>query len=437
MPHNENTCVILSQLDRKGNYNSSRQKPEKYIPLIHALILPTLRRQGFQEENIEVSQGRNKEFIDERLRDADLCIADLTSLNPYVMYGYGLRVGIGKPVIAITTDNTTELFFEASNVQLLQCDVDTIKGLMDSQQKLETIVQGCISEGFSPKTGSGSYAELSERLKAIELRLDKLIPDEHLVHASTKRDNSDEVVKRLGSIKMAFNYALRNKDVRLGEELMPRLKEQLTPEHYMYLVVGQLSAIGSKLAAAELKESWASVVDKLSLREQLNVMAGYISFCNQFDMEVEELRFVAEELLRITERIRASDLDDQNKNELLAGVNNQTNRLYYGAYVTSNHGSDTESHPEWLKKAIDSLQEAIKLAPNEASYHFNLALCLDEAGRLDDAKEEIDRCLSISTEDSSHLRLAYDIYNRIGDDVRAKEVKEILSRINPTAAELL
>lgn len=443
MAQNEYTCFFISPIGSKLGDEAQRKIYEHSNTVFDALILPTLRIFGFQEGNVirsdhEATPGRITESIDKHLRGDDLCIVDLSGLNTNVMYEYGLRVGIGKPIIAITSDSTSRLPFDVQDVRTLQYDIKTVTGLLDAQRGLEKMVRSCFNEGFQPKTGSGSFAELSERLKSIESQLAKIIASGIGNNSAVDLEgNTAEIINKLGSTIAAFNYALRTRDIQLGEQLMPRLKHELSPERYIDLVIAQLSTLGSKAAGKELKSSWPYVVQNLTLQQQYEELASYISYCNRVDLEPQELDFVTRELSALEKRIKGSNMSDDEKRELCAGIYNQTNRIYFGAYTTSNHSTETAEHQKLLQRAIDSLERAVELNPNDASYYYNLATCQEKAGRIDEAKKAIDKCLDISTEDSDHLRLAYKLYIQSGEGELAKEVKEKLRTINPYWEKML
>ena len=444
MAQNNYTCFIISRIGNKMGSNEDRKVYEEAYTVLNALILPTLRICGFQEENVvrsdqDANPGRITDSIQTHLREDDLCIVDLSGLNPNVMYEYGVRVGIGKPIIAISSDSPSKMPFDVKDVRTLQYNVESVSGLMESQRKLEKMVRNCIEDGFSPRTGSGSYAELSERLRTIELQLSRLVSDSNSGSELSLSNSISvaEIIRQTGSPISAFNYALRMRDVQLGEALMPRLKAQLPTERYIIHVIGQLSALGSRKAAEEVKSSWPYLVEHLPLRQQYEVMGAYISFCNRVDSELEELDFISKELTNLIDRIEKSELGKDEKDHLLAGVYNQINRLYHGAYSTANQNSESEIHREWLEKAIDSLQQAVNLVSDEASYYFNLAVCLDKAGRLEEAKQQIEKCLSISDKDSDYLRFAYSIYSQSGDFDQANKIKEKLRKFYPYVAAML
>ncbi len=435
------TCFIIAPIGNKYGDSDQQKKYEHFSTVLEYLILPSLRLVGFKPENIirsdsESGVGKISESIMSHLRQDDLCIADLTGLNPNVMYEYGVRVGMGKPVIPIAAAGTS-LPFDVHDMRTVIYNIETISGLMEAQKKLENTVKAGVVDGFSPKSGVGSFTELSERLQNIEKYLVELIKGGGNSTTASFDQSANKVVKELGSVRAAFNYALRNRDVVLGEELMPRLKAELEYDRYIDLVIAQLAALGSRKAGRELKENWAFITQQLPLRQQYEEIGSYISFCNRADLEVEELDFVSEELERLEERVVSSDLPVDEKHDLLGGIYNQTNRLFFGAYETSNRSSTREINKSWLIKAIEALEKAIELKPNEPSYFYNLALCYQKNKQLAESEKAIDRCLEINSGDSDHLRLAYSIYIEAAKFEKAKKIKERLEKEFPYIATML
>ncbi|MGE7185301.1 hypothetical protein ACQKKK_15215 [Peribacillus sp. NPDC006672] len=84
--------------------------------VIDAVIIPRLIEAGFNEGNISVAHristagSINKQLITRIIED-DLVIANLTKLNPNVMYELAIRHAIRKPVIQIC-ENGTKLPFD-------------------------------------------------------------------------------------------------------------------------------------------------------------------------------------------------------------------------------------------------------------------------------------------------------------------------------------
>ena len=91
-----------------------------------------------------------------------------------------------------------------------------------------------------------------------------------------------------------------------------------------------------------------------------------------------------------------------------AGLYNQKNRIYFGAYTTLE--GKGEAHPEYLEEAVQALEKAIKLNDREPSYYYNLATCLRKRGDLDGAVTAISKCMELDSNDDDHLKLAYELY---------------------------
>lgn len=117
-----------------------------------------------------------------------------------------------------------------------------------------------------------------------------------------------------------------------------------------------------------------------------------------------------------------------------AGLYNQKNRIYFGAYTTLE--GKGEVHPEYLEEAVQALEKAIKLNDREPSYYYNLATCLRKRGDLDGAVTAISKCMELDSNDDDHLKLAYELY-REKKDPRADHVLQKLQEVNPYLATLL
>lgn len=435
------TCFIISPIGNRLGDDKEKGRYQHFKSVFDYLILPALRYAGFKEQNIlrsdnETRVGRISESIMAHLKQDDLCIADLTGLDPNIMYEYGVRTGIGKPVIPIASSET-ELPFDVDDVRTILYSIDDITNIMGAQRTLENYIRAEMSKGFSSQNSRGSYIELSERLERIEKDLAQLITQDGRHDATPLNGKTEKIIRELGSAKAAFNYALRNRDIALGESLLPRLETEMSKDSYIDQVISQLAAMGSQKAGTELRDNWEYIKKKLTLRQQYEEIGCYISFCNRHDKEVEELEFISTELNDLERRVIVSDLSDDEKRNLQSGIYNQTNRLYFGAYKTASNNSQEEVDESWLRKAIDSLEKAVLINPKEPSYYYNLAICYRESKQLDQAVEAIDQCRKLDTKDSDHLHLAYMIYKETGKENDAEQVKAELEIINPYVAAML
>ena len=235
----------------------------------------------------------------------------------------------------------------------------------------------------------------------------------------------DDILTQLSPIQ-AFNYALTQRDLKLGEDLMPVLEGALSKERFIDQVVAQLTSMGSAKAARILEENWDYVASNFTFKQRYEEVGCYISYCNRADCEPEHL----EKLVATIEGL----LDEAPSPKDRAGLYNQKNRLYFGAYTTLE--AKGEVHPEYLETAIQALEKAIKLNGDEPSYYYNLATCQRKKGDLDAAVDAISKCMDLDSNDDDHQKLAYEL-NTEKKDSRAVGTLEKLAAVNPYLAKLV
>ncbi|PEW44421.1 hypothetical protein COE01_14855 [Bacillus thuringiensis] len=105
-PNKDKTCFIITPI---GDDQSDIRRAADGV--IDAVIIPSLLEIGFQKDNIKVAHRManpgsiNKQVI-ESIIESDLAIANLTTLNPNVMYELAIRHAVRKPVIQICQKGT-------------------------------------------------------------------------------------------------------------------------------------------------------------------------------------------------------------------------------------------------------------------------------------------------------------------------------------------
>ncbi|PEO57639.1 hypothetical protein COI41_29895 [Bacillus toyonensis] len=105
-PNKDKTCFIITPI---GDDQSDIRRAADGV--IDAVIVPALVDMGLDEENIKVAHRMpspgsiNKQVITSVL-ECDLAIANLTNLNPNVMYELAIRHAARKPVIQICQKGT-------------------------------------------------------------------------------------------------------------------------------------------------------------------------------------------------------------------------------------------------------------------------------------------------------------------------------------------
>jgi hypothetical protein len=129
------TCFIICPL---GNPNSDTRKNANL--LCSTIIDPALKGFSFSIKRADKSNvsGSITEQIISDIKKSELCIIDLTELNPNVMYEFGRRAETGKPFI-VMAQYGQELPFDTS-------DINTIFYKLDFAEDAKTEIRGRIKE---------------------------------------------------------------------------------------------------------------------------------------------------------------------------------------------------------------------------------------------------------------------------------------------------
>lgn len=429
------SCFFITPIGEEGTENRNNADMA-----MNVLLMPALVQCGFSANNIfraDHLTGNNlSEDMKYHLDNDELCIVDVTGFNSNVMYEFGYRQGLGKSLILIRDKNDqTDMPFDISHERLIIYDFKSSNAFHNLPVTINTLrqnIQQRVDEGFIGSQGSGSVQDILSKLNSLESRLNRLLADSSgIVSDSTGEDNAvAKVVRELGSPIAAFNYALTNRDPVLAEGLLPRIKHSVSKEYYLRAAVAQAAALGSEKAAMILENEWDYIDKHFSLDEKSAMLGCYVNYCNKHNCELDKLEFVG----GIIENLQ-KQADISSNKEATAMILNQKNRIYHGAYTTTEmHGTP---NVEYLDSAIEALLEATKISPNEASFFYNLAICYREKGNTAQSVSAIESCLALEKDDADHLALAYKIYNDVGNTEKAKEAKNRLHSISPLRADML
>lgn len=426
MIYKEYTCFFVSPISQPGT------DIRKNSDLVKSLLLtPALTQCGFSTDRIvrsdELGTANIQDDMKAHLDNDELCIVDITGLNPNVMYEFGYRRGLGKALIVIANEKT-KTPFDISADRIVRYDLESVDALSKLPSAIEALrkqAQDRISAGFVEN--NGSINEIVGRLASIEKKLNDVLAKPISTPSLESSNNVREIIRQLGSPIAAFNYALRGRDVALAEALLPRLETSLPKDRYLDEAVASVASLGSSRAAAILKSEWEYISENLTIQQQCEELGSLVSYCNRRDCEMDEIDFVIKEADRL---LTAAETDKQK-----AHIYNQINRISFGAYTTNARSGHTDERD--LDRAIDALQKAVSLNPEEPSFYFNLATCYQEKKDNDAAVEAIQKCMDLESDDEDHLTLAFQIYQKCRMYKEAQEVKERLRKINSLRADTL
>lgn len=420
----EYTCFVISPIGDQGS-----EVRENADAVLDYLITPALRNCGFQPQNIVradkfCAAGVISADIINWIRTSDLCIVDATGQNPNVMYECGMRHGTGKPYVMMAQRGEM-LPFDIAGLRTVMYDLSSLKSARQSQDVLEQFVTNIVETKFQSEDEVFTINSVVEKLDGIEQKISAL-----LERASSGRvaapevaanDNLNEILSKLSPLQ-AFQYAVETNSMHLAEDLLPKIKEQVSMTDYLYPCVAHTASMGSKVAADILMGNWNYVCVTMDAEQKRRCIGSLVSYFNKSDTEEENLEFV-------TTNIDAF-LKEAEDNDSRAGLYNQKNRIYYGAYVTS--GNTKESY---LKAASDAIQVAITLNPGDPSYYYNYAGILEKAGNDEAAAQQIEKCLELDTRDEDHLEMAYRLFYKTHNP-KADEVYAQLQEVNPYLATI-
>lgn len=418
---NSYNCFVISAIGKPDS-------PERNMAdeVFDYLIIPALQNCGISRENVIradklYNPGSINSDIITWIKSSDLCIIDVTGMNPNVMYECGLRHGNGKPYIMMARSSCEPLPFDISGLRTIQYDLTSLKKAKESQDVLERFVKGLIETGFVRDEGTDSISSMADSLRNIEQKINFLMNQYQTVstdHTALSNEVSD-ILARLSPIQ-AFNYALANRDMCLAENLLPKIEQHVSKEYYIDHGVVQVAAMGSKKAAMYIVNNWAYISEIFGSDQQYECIGAFVSYCNHTNTEETHLQFVdncIETILKKKPNVATQ-----------AGLYNQKNRIYFGAYVTTGR-----TNQSYYNEALNAIQKAIELNPDEPSFYFNFATIV----RNEDIKKAatlMEKCIDMNPEnDEDHLALAYKLFVQTKNP-KATSILKKLEETNPYLA---
>lgn len=421
------TCFVISPIGDEGS--PTREEADEVFTYIIADALPD----GFVVERADHIPGIADTITNEmvtRIQNSDLCIIDLSGLNPNVMYECGRRHERGRPSILIGQQDPHELPFDVGAYQYIQypfpLDGAAVKEVYDVRDKIRKHVSHFMDIGFD-RVGGKSIEDVSRQLAAMDGKLEVLLRGaaRPIRSGGTQHSDVDDLLRELGGVVPAVNYALQRRDPDLMDELLPRVPNRQTANFIRGGLV-QGTAIGSRVAFDMLVELVQSGLDEFPLDLQVTIISGYSLGANRFDEEEQALQRVHDFAEELDRRI---DAGEDVPAEHLAMTYNAWQRLLHGL----------GKYDEALRVG----ERALELAPDEQAFLYNQALNAKGADRLDLELEFVDRYVSLMRKegftepDDDHLAQAIRTYHKCDRDTDALEMWHLLQEHYPIRAQMM
>jgi hypothetical protein len=172
------TCFVVSPIGSAGS-------PERIHAdwLLEGIIKPVFETH-FSDYNViradkMPAPGMIDSQIIEHLLDADLVIADITTLNPNVFYEIGIRHVMRKPIVHMNLVGSP-IPFDIKIFKHLSFSLTTPQDLEDAKRALKEVLDSVHEEGFkvdNPVTRTRAKVEFSETATPAERLIEQQLDD--------------------------------------------------------------------------------------------------------------------------------------------------------------------------------------------------------------------------------------------------------------------
>ncbi|HEX8691852.1 MAG TPA: hypothetical protein VF746_05505 [Longimicrobium sp.] len=186
------TCFVISPIG--GDATETRRA---ITGLMNAVIRPVLAELGYVVEvahEMSLSGSITSQII-ERLLDADLVVANLTELNPNVMYELAVRHAVRKPVVTIAQEPLA-LPFDIRDQRTI-----TYRNDMAGVPELRTALRAAVEEAVKTKEPDNPIYRAKEGMIIRDVIRDKDAPgvEKFLFEAITRLDAKFSELSRSGA----------------------------------------------------------------------------------------------------------------------------------------------------------------------------------------------------------------------------------------------
>lgn len=413
----ERTCFFVTPIgkeesDERKQADFLMENTLKYVCMQHDMEL-------LRADQLSGTGDINSDIM-ELLHTADMCVVDLTGLNPNVMFELGMRIEIKKSLVIIAKRGT-ELPFDIHSYRIIF--FDNIEQSVNNSNLISTL-----TEYFSISAKRGFKAESTPSLKDIytmllEIRSSCNLPTYQTeANKTSVLDSDSDVEMLLGSLNPteAFLYAFQIGKIQTAEKLLEYLPNN-NDEYYRNKICA-LAAVGSQKSMSKLETMLPGLLDEKNFDVVHEVLGSLISGYMRNDIEKQKMGFITpifDKAMKLAE-----------KNSQKASIYNQMQRLYAG-------GGDYKKAAEYAKKAIN-------LCDDKPAYVYNYATVLEKLGNADEAKEQIKKCLRITNENGEqsedYLFFACKLFKGSQDGEERQYFDECyrkLLQINPFKAKLI
>ncbi|MGX7627619.1 hypothetical protein ACWOMK_02130 [Bacillus thuringiensis] len=221
-PNKDKTCFIITPI---GDDQSDIRRAAD--GLIDAVITPELLNSGFSKGNIKVAHrmanpGSINQQVIECILESDLAIANLTTLNPNVMYELAIRHAVRKPVIQLIQKGTKKLPFDIIEERTIfyQNDMSGVIELSNSLREMlpfalddkepdNPIYRVAKQQAIMQKitTNEQPMQYIIEQMNSLQSQVSKLAPS---INNSQNIYGSNSLINMNGEARILLKFKVNN-----------------------------------------------------------------------------------------------------------------------------------------------------------------------------------------------------------------------------------
>ena len=423
------TCFVIAPLGETGS--QTRQDSDDLLELVIKPVMEVFDIEVIRGDHRNESGQIDVDVI-KLVQESELCIADLSLENVNVYYELGRRDETGRPIILLKSVNSEDLPVDVATRRYIEFDLDSRRALIVTREKIKEAVQELIDSGMEKTKGTSLFA-ISEKIDRIERGLNRLLEQPRYEVGQSGTVNSSEWDEEEPATLL--RVALIDRNIPQAEYAMEKLKNSMNVMAFYDQVVEVVAGLGSRKAGMMLIDFMDSFIDQeADLNKKIEYIGYLVTYLNRTDQEAKYLDQVEPSAMRIKDE----------EGNVPHQVYNQLNRLHYGIYATNND-------IEHLNYAIMYLGKAIEVAPQEASYHYNLAMCykskVEESDDMNESekKEMLEQACMHSLKaveldgtdyDEDHVAMACRLCY-LTDNAEWRDYFDVLKKNSPNRAKLL
>lgn len=361
------SCFVICPIGESGS--DIRKRANK---LRKSIIEPAMEGFGFEVvrgDDLHSEEGQINIEVIQAVRESELCIVDISVPNPNVYYELGLRHESGKPLILLMAKGSGKPPVDIAAHRYIEYDLSTKQGIYEAKYQLKDFVKYEVERGLASASSDISMSKLFEMVRYIYHKIDrietKIDPEGSGGDIDCFELWSDDMVKFL-------KHALNGRDISLAEKAMDTLSCRMDKTQWFLQAAGPVAVSGSEKAGRILMGNACAFMDGLSTFHEKTEYLGYlVAYLNQ-TKSAEENRQLVED---ICAALQANSAGEANIDRVQ--VYYQLYLMYYGIYVDTKVSS-------WLEKAIETMEQALKISDQFGFLCYYLADCLRKRGREGD-----------------------------------------------------